>query len=208
MPQTNVNLTPNPAQPGQPLSNDRTSYLVRCVPAGVVVPFGVLCEVYAASNGQALCRPVQDATTGSSFLPLLGGISMLDAFAVEMGYTTYSVPPSTTGSSSAGYPIGFSVPLVYRGGIWGAWDGNTGTALPLTGGIQVWHSSDGSHSQGVFTTLAAQTTLHQEIDGPLPYITVWDPFLKSGAYTDSFGNVVDIVALQINLPGLLTPGVV
>lgn len=201
MPQTTVNLTPNPAQPGQLLSNDRSAIGVRTVPAGVVVPFGVLCEVYAATNGNALCRPVKDSTTGGSFAPALGGISILDEVAVEMGYTVYAVPPSTTGSSATGYPIGYSVPLLFRGGIWGSWDGNTGTALPLTGAIQVWHSSDGTHAQGVFTTLAASATAGAEIDAAGAYITVWDPFVKSGAYTDSFGNTVDIVALNINLPG-------
>lgn len=201
MPQTTYNLTPPPAQPGALLSNDRSGLMVRTVPAGVVVPFGVLCETYAATNGQLLCRPVQDSTTGGSFVPAVAGISMLDNLAVEMGYTAYAVPPSTTGSSVTGYPVGYSVPLVFRGGIWGSWDGNTGVALPTNGGIQVWHSSTGANPQGVFTTKAAQTTAGAEIDGPFGYFSVFDPFVKSGAYTDAFGNVIDIVALQINLPG-------
>jgi hypothetical protein len=208
MPQTTYNLTPNPAQPGQMLSNDRSASAIRTVPAGVVIPFGVLCEIYAASNGQALARPVQDSGTAGTFLPNLVGISLLDPFAVEQSYVTYAVPASTSGSTMVGYPIGYSVPFVYRGGIWGSWDGNTGVALGLGAGIQVWHSSTGANPQGVFTTKAAQTTAGAEIDGPLPYLQIWDPFLKSGAYTDSFGNVIDIVALQINLPNLVTPGVV
>lgn len=201
MPQTQYNLTPNPAQPGQLLSNDRSMLRVRTVPAGVVIPFGVLCETFAASNGQLLARPVQDSGTAGSFLPALVGISMMDVFAAEMGYIPYAVPPSTTGMSVTGYPVGFSVPFVVVGGVWGAWDGNTGVALPANGGIQVWHSSTGANPQGVFTTKPAQTTAGAEIDGPFAYVQVWDPFIKSGAYTDSFGNVIDIVALNINLPG-------
>lgn len=201
MPQTNSNLSPNPAQPGQPFSNDRTAFLVRSVPAGVVCPFGVYCEVYAAANGQALCRPVADATTGGAFVPLQGGISMLDEFAVEMGYTPYAVPPSTAGNTCAGYPVGYSVPLVYRGGIWGSWDGNTGVATAISGPIQVWHSSDGTHAQGVFTTKAVSAVAGAEIDLAGAGIVQWDPNRLGGAYTDSFGNVVDIIGLQINLPG-------
>jgi hypothetical protein len=201
MPQLNYNLSPNPAQPGMPLSNDRTAYLVRSVPAGVIVPFGVLCEIYASSNGTAVCRPVQDATTGGAFAPLQGGVSMLDEFAVEMGYTPYPVPPSTVGNTTAGYPIGYSVPLVFRGGIWGSWDGNTGVALAITGPIQVWHSSTGANPQGVFTTKAVSATVGGEIDLAGASIIQWDPWLRGGAYTDSFGNVTDVVALQINLPG-------
>ncbi len=201
MPQTIYNLTPNPGQPGQPLSNDRFAMKVRCVPAGVVIPFGVLCETYTASNGQLLARPVQDTQTAGSFNPPLAGISMLDVVAVEMGYVPYAVPPSTSFSGATGYPVGYSVPFVSSGGIWGSWDGNTGVALPLNGGIQVWHSSTGANPQGVFTTKAAQTTAGAEIDGPFAYVQVFDPFAKSGAYTDSFGNVIDIVMLQIDLPG-------
>jgi hypothetical protein len=199
--QTNMNLAPNPGQPGQPLSNDRTGFMVRSVPAGVVVPFGVLCEVYPAANGQAVCRPVQSAGTLGTFTPALGGLSMLDIFAVEMGYLAYQVPPSGTGSKALGYPIGYSVPLVFRGGLWGAWDGNTGVPLGITGAVNVWHSSTGASPQGVFTTQAPSAVVGAEIDAVGAFVSIWDPWLKSGAYTDSFGNVNDILALQINLPG-------
>jgi hypothetical protein len=212
MPQTTYNLTPNPAQPGMLLSNDRHSLMVRTVPAGVVIPFGVLCETYAASNGQLLARPVQDSgawnsagtvTTTPPTSPLLVGISMLDILAVEMAYIPYAVPPSTSFSGATGYPVGFSVPFVFRGGVWGAWDGNTATALPANGFINVWHSSTGANPQGVFTTRAVASTAGAEIDSTYPFISIFDPFLKSGAYTDSFGNTIDVVSLQINLPGVL-----
>jgi hypothetical protein len=201
MPQTQYNLTPSPAQAGQPLSSDRSAYGVRSVRAGVAIPFGVLCETYAASDGTLLAKPVQDSTTGTLFAPALCGISLADVFAAEMSYTTYAVPPSTTGSSVAGYPVGYSVPMVFRGGIWAAWDGNTGTALTKNGSINVLHFSTGTTSQGVFTTRAAQGGVGAEIDAAGAYIQVWDPFAKSGSYTDSFGNVDKIVAININLPG-------
>jgi hypothetical protein len=202
MPQTQYNLTPNPAQPGQPLSNDRSAWGVRSVRAGQVIAPGTLCESYAASDGTLLARPVQDTgSTATSYAPSLVGIALLDVFAGEQTYTTYATPPSTTGSSFGGYPVGFSVPFMYRGGIWGSWDGNTGTALTKNGSINVWHSSTGANPQGVFTTKAPQTTTGAEIDLVGPYIQVFDPFGKSGSYTDSFGNTNSVVALNINLPG-------
>jgi len=203
MPQTNYNLTPNAAQAGMPLSNDRSAMVIRSVRAGAVIPFGVLCETYAATDGTLLARPMQDpgGTATSTYSPALAGISLGDVFAAEMSYQVYSVPPSTTGSSVAGYPIGYSVPFVARGGIWAAWDGNTATALPKNGSINVWHSSTGANPQGVFTTKAQSSTVGGEIDAAGQYIQVWDPFAKSGAYTDSFGNVNNVVAININLPG-------
>lgn len=201
MPQTTYNLGPNPAQAGQPLSNDRSMLRVMSVRAGVVIPFGVLCETYAGSDGTLIARPVQDSQTGSSFAPALCGIAMADVFAAEMGYTVYAVPPSTTGNSFSGYPVGYSVPMVYDGGIWGAWDGNTGTAITKNGSINVLHSSTGTTNQGVFTTKAAQGGVGSEIDAAGAYIQVWDPFARSGAYTDSFGNVNNILPIMINLPG-------
>jgi hypothetical protein len=201
MPQTTYNLGPNPAQAGQPLSNDKSMMRVMSVRAGVVIPFGVLCETYAGTDGTLLARPVQDSTTGSNFAPTLCGISLADVFAAEMGYTVYAVPPSTTGNTFSGYPVGYSVPMVYDGGIWAVWDGNTGTALPKNGSIQVWHSSNGVNPQGQFTTKAAQGGVGTEIDAAGAYIQVWDPFVRSGAYTDSFGNVNNLVSIMINLPG-------
>lgn len=201
MPQTTYNLSPNPAQPGQPLSNDGSMLRVMSVRAGVVIPFGVLCETFAGTDGTLLARPVQDAGTASAFQPALCGVSMADVFAAEMGYVQYAVPPSTTGNTLTGYPVGYSVPMVYDGGIWGQWDGNTTVALPKNGSIQVWHSSTGANPQGQFTTKPAQGAVGAEIDAAGSYINVWDPFGRAGAYTDSFGNVNNIVPILINLPG-------
>ena len=198
--QTTYNLGPNPGQPGMLSDAGYQSQRIVTVVAGAVIAPGVLCETYV-SAGKVLARPVQDAATGGSFAPTLAGISFLDPIAVEQTYVVYPVPPSNTGLSFAGYPIGFPVPFVRRGRIWAAWDGNTGVALPSNGGLQVWHSSDGSAAQGVFTTIAAQATLHSEIDAAGAYINLFDPNLVSGAYTDSFGNVLDMVNLEINLPG-------
>lgn len=197
MPQTNYNLGLNPAQPGALLRAGKRGETIVTRISSAVIPPGVLCELDA--NGKAI--PVQDATTGGSFAPKLIGISYLDVAAVEQAYTTFPVPPSVSGSTFAGYPIGFPVPFVRVGAIWAAWDGNTGTALPRSGAIQVIHSSTGANPQGVFTTRAAQITVGFEIDAAGAYIAVWDPDLISGAYTDSFGNVQNIVALEINLPG-------
>jgi hypothetical protein len=198
--QTTYNLTPNPAQPGVLSQADRSQCYIVSVVAGVAIPFGVLCETYT-SSGKILARPVQDTGTTTSFTPTLAGISVLDAFAVEQTYVTFPVPPSGTGSSSSGWPIGVAVPFLRRGRIWASWDGNTGVALPTNGAIQVWHSSTGANPQGVFTTKAAQTTAGAEIDAAGAYINLFDPNQVSGAYTDSFGNVLDMVNLEINLPG-------
>lgn len=198
--QTTYNLNPNPAQPGQPSDAGRSSQRIVTVVAGVVIPFGVLCETYV-SSGKTLARPVQDSTTGGSFVPTLIGFSVLDTVAVEQGYTTFPVPPSGTGSSVAGWPVGYAVPFMRIGRIWAAWDGNVGVALVGNGGIQVWHSSTGANPQGVLTTKAAQTTAGAEIDGPFAYLNIWDPNLVSGAFTDSFGNTINIVNVEINLPG-------
>jgi hypothetical protein len=200
MPQTQYNLTPNPAQAGQLVDGERQSMVIKSVRAGVVIPFGVLCETYT-SGGQILARPVNDATTGGSFAPTLVGLSMGVNFGVEQSYVTFPVPPSTSGSTLAGWPVGAYVPFIRRGNLWCQWDGNTGVALPTNGTIQVWHSSDGSTFQGVFTTKAAQTTLHSEIDNSPASINVFDSNQVSGTYTDSFGNTVSIVAIEINLPG-------
>ena len=198
--QTHYNRTPNPGQPGMLSDAGYHGQVIVTVVAGVVIPPGTLCETYS-SSGKILARPVQDATTGASFAPALAGIAFLDPESVEQTYVTFPVPPSNTGSSFSGYPIGFPVPFVRRGRIWAAWDGNTGTALPSNGGMQVWHSSDGTHKQGIFTTLAVSTTAGAEIDKAGAYINLFDPNLVSGEYTDSFGNVLDMVNLEINIPG-------
>jgi len=198
--QTHYATTPTPAQAGMLSDLGYRGQQIVTVVAGVVIPPGVLCETYV-SSGKVLARPVNDSGTGASFLPTLAGISFLDPASVEQAYATFAVPPSGAGSTFAGYPIGFPVPFVRRGRIWVQWDGNTGVALPSNGGVQVWHSSDGSTFQGVFTTKAAQTTLHSEIDGPFGWENLFDPNLVSGSYTDSFGNTVQILNLEINLPG-------
>lgn len=170
------------------------------VVAGAVIAPGVLCETYV-SAGKVLARPVQDSTTGGAFAPTLAGISFLDPESVEQNYVVFPVPPSGSGSTFSGYPIGFPVPFVRQGRIWAAWDGNTGTALPSNGAMRVWHSSTGANPQGTFTTLAVSATVGGEIDNAGAYINLFDPNLVSGIYTDSFGNVIDMVNLEINLPG-------
>lgn len=200
MPQTSYPLTGNPGQPGQIFDNVGPDDIVQCI-AGAVIPAGVFCELVLVS-GAYLLFPLKDSTTGGSFAPQTVGVSALRVVQAEQGYQTYQVPASSTGSTFAGYPIGFSVPVVRRGRIWTLWDGSTATALPLAiGAMNVIHSSTGANPQGVVTTKAPQTTAGFEID-VLAGAVLYDPRQYSGTYTDAFGTTTSMVVMEVGLTGL------
>lgn len=200
MPQLSYPLTGNPGQPGQLFDNERhNADIVQCI-AGAVIPAGVFCELVSVS-GTWLLFPLKDSGTTSTFLPKLIGVSLMDVVGAEQAYTTYAVPNAGAGSSFAGYPIGKAVPVLRRGRIWTLWDGDTGTALPYPiGAMNVWHSSDGTHSQGVVTTLSASATGGAEIDALPSGCGLYDPRKLSGAYVDGYGTTTKLVVMEINLP--------
>lgn len=196
--QSQYNLSPIPGQPGQPLDNELSSQDVVSAIALTVIPFGVVCEL-VSTGGKLFCQPLQDTGTAGSFLPDYGGISMLDVAAVEQSYIPYAVPASGAGSSNAGYPKGFAVPLMRRGRIFAQWDGLGATKL--IGSCNVWHSSDGTHNQGVISFTATATTAGAEIDALSVAFQAFDTNGVGGTYTDSFGDTVSIVPIAVNLPG-------
>lgn len=204
MGQTNYSLGPIPGFPGKifDLSALRSGDIVSFV-AGVLIPFGVLCEL--DSNGKL--QPVKDinanwppsgATTGTS----LAGVSIWDPEGVMQDYlgSAPSIPPSGGGSSTQGYPKGFRVPILRRGRVWMAYDGQ-GTPTRL-GAVNVWHSSDGTNPQGVITFTATSATAGAEVSVAPPSLESFNPDgTQVGSFTDPFGNTVGIIAVSVNLPG-------
>jgi hypothetical protein len=193
VPQTNFNVYPSvAASPGQWADNgvhDTVSF-----PALVAVPFGVLCEV-VISNAIEMCQPVQDATTGGSFLPKLAGVSVYDP-AREQTYVGGSGASPGTGGS---YAAGELVPCGRRGRIFAQWDGITTNPWPTWGAIQVNHSSTGAHPQGVFSTQAVSATVGFEID-IAPSCIGCEAARSQSSYTDAFGNSIIVGIVSLNLP--------
>ena len=127
--------------------------------------------------------------------------------ATTIGYLTQAYSGTTNGAATATFPAGGStsvgwragtmVPFMRRGRIWAAGDAS-GTALQY-GSIDVHHSSTGTNPQGVFTFLAPQLTVGNEID-IAPGCIVFNPGLSyNGQYTDNFGNVFSIYPVEINI---------
>lgn len=154
--QTNFPINPNAGMPGQRFDNG--PHEVRAFIAAEAIPFGALCEI-VVTNGVRYCQRVQDSGTAGSFLPNLAGIAEYDPMR-EQNY----VGVSGASAGSGGYAKGEMVPCIRRGRVWVNWDGDTTTAWPEYAAIRVKHNSDGSSGAGVFTTKAAATTLHAEID--------------------------------------------
>lgn len=196
MPQLNYPLTGTPAQPGQIFDEGsvRDGDIVSAS-SKVVIPFGVLCEIRLA-DGQA--QPVSE--TGAHWPPSsftaarLYGISVFDPMGAEQTY------PAIGGSSScAGYPAGVRVPFMRRGRIWMSFD-NGGTKVKF-GAFNIWHSSDGTHPQGVATFTATAATAGAEIDTCPVSMEVFDPDSLGVSYTDVFGVAQGVLPVSINLPG-------
>ena len=182
--------------------NQRSNATILTAICGTVIPPGTMCE-FVSVSGQYVAFPLKDTGTTTSFLPKLAGVAVLDAVGAEQSYVTYAVPNSGAGSTFAGYPKGMAIGFLQQGLIWVAWDGNTGTALPLPKGtMQFWHSSTGANLQGVATTLAASATAGAEIDTlPTGQAVFYDPRQVSATYTDPWGNSRSAVVMSINLLG-------
>lgn len=101
-----------------------------------------------------------------------------------------------TSSTSNGWKAGQAVPFLRRGRIWAAFD--TGGTQARNGAVNVWHSSDGTHAQGVFTFSAVAQTAGAEID-VAPGTVVWNPDLVGLSYVDPFGNGQTVGCVEINI---------
>jgi hypothetical protein len=194
MGQLRYNLTSIPGIPGQLLdfaSIDR-SVIVSAV-AGVIIPPGVDVEIDATTG---LLRPVNDLTAGWA-AALHYGVSINDPVGFEQGYFPWAVPPTSAGSSGLGYPVGAVVPVLRMGRIYMAYDGG-GTPTRL-GAFNIWHSSDGTHPQGVATFSATAITVGAEIGAAPAGLSVWNPDLIAGSYVDGFGVTAGICGVLVNL---------
>jgi hypothetical protein len=183
---------PIPAIPGQlyDLNSVGRGDIISRV-AGAIIPPGVYCEL----NSSGLLVPAKDLT--ASWPPALGfGVSIYDLAGFEQGYFPFAVPPTTAGSIGLGYQIGQVVPVLKSGRIWMAYDGG-GTPVKLGVGANMWHSSDGTHAQGVITFSATSATVGAEIGAVPASMTVWNPDLLAAAYTDGFGVSAGICAMNI-----------
>ena len=196
MPQLSVSFNAIVAQPGMLLDNEASNRDIYSAIAAVNIPFGTLCEFTSTGTVQ----PVQDATTTTSFVPKTAGICIFDPLGVEQSYVTFQVPASSSGSSAVGWRAGMAVPLLRKGRVWVLGDAS-GTQLNY-GAINVWHSSDATHNQGVFTFLAPSATSGAEID-VAPNCISMNPTLIGGtsgiSVTDPFGNTFRTYAVEIDV---------
>lgn len=199
MPQLYYNLEPLIGAPGMPFS-PATSDVVESRPALVAIPFGVAVEI-VVSGGLEYVQPLQDTGTTSTFLPLLFGVAIFDP-AREQALPTLGVNPGGV-NGAAGYLPNESVPVMRSGMIYVQTDGNVATwanPWPSLGAVNVWHSSTGTHFQGVFTQLAASATAGAEIDA-CPTSIIGRDIGRVQTYTNGWGSVFNIAVVQINLPG-------
>jgi hypothetical protein len=159
--------------------------------AGATIYPGTLCEIVSAK-----AYACKDAGTTTTFLPALLGVAMFDP-AMENSYTIANLN-TTNEATFPGYATKAMVPFCYYGEVWVQCD--VTTSWPDMGVVNVWHSSDGSFNQGVFTTTAAQTTLHQEIDALEANIRGVRSEL-AGTFTDGFNQSIITAVVMLNLPG-------
>jgi hypothetical protein len=201
MPQTAYNLEPVIAVPGMPFS-PAASNVVETRPALSAIPFGVGVEL-VVQNGIEYIQPLQDSGTTSSFVPALYGISIFDP-AREQVIPTLGVNPGGI-QTAAAYAAGEMVPVLRSGTIYVQTDSSInqaswGSAWPSLGAVNVWHSSDGSHSQGVFTMLVASATSGAEIDA-CPTSIIGRDVARQQTYTNGFGATFSLAVVEVNLPG-------
>jgi hypothetical protein len=197
--QLKYNLGPIPGVPGQLLDLNAVGLgdIVTAI-AGALIPPGIDCELNAAG----LLVPVSDLTAswpppGTAGGTAHYGVSIYDLLGFEQGLPGYTVPPSTAGSTGTGYPLGSAVPILRKGRIWMQYDGG---GVPLrVGQPNVWHSSDGSHPQGVLTFSAVSAVVGAEIGAAVGGMNTWNPNLTAGMYTDGFGVSWGICAVSLNL---------
>jgi hypothetical protein len=204
MGQKSTTLAPLAGVPGKiyDLSTIQNGDLVSFV-AATAIPFGVVCEL----NASGQLQPVQDinanwppsgALTGTS----LAGISVWGPENVMMQYlgTAPPVPPTGAGTSTPGYAQGARVPVLRRGRVWAAYDGQ-GTPTRI-GSVNVWHSSTGANPQGVITFTATSGTAGSEVSTAPSSFESFNPDgtqIVSG--NDQFGNAVSAIVVSVNLPG-------
>jgi hypothetical protein len=199
MPQTQYNLDPIIGVPGMPFS-PASSDVVESRPAAVFVPPGVAVELVIV-NGAECVQPLQDAGTAGSFTPALYGVSIYDP-AREQAIPSLGVNPGGI-DGKAGYAAGEMVPVMRSGRIYVQTDANASTwaaAWPSLGQVSVWHSSDGTHAQGVFTMLAASATAGAEID-LCPTSIIGRDSGRVQSYTNGWGTTFNLAVVEINLPG-------
>ena len=201
MPQTSYTLEPVIGVPGMPFS-PATSNVVESRPALVAIPFGVAVEL-VVSGGIEYVQPLSDAGTTSSFLPALYGVSIFDP-AREQALPVLGVNPGGI-QTATGYAANEMVPVMRSGTIYVLTDSATQQASwanpwPSLGAVNVWHSSDASHFQGVFTMLAASATTGAEIDA-CPTSIIGRDIGRQQTYTNGFGAVFSVAVVELNLPG-------
>lgn len=160
--------------------------------AAVDIPYGVLVEEITSGATAGQIQPVQDTGTAGSFTPRVVGVSMLD----PMREQTF-VPDALTGSTPRPYKAGEAVPVARRGSVFVQWDGG-GTWGSLVK-PNVWHSSDGTHSQGVFTFTGTATTAGAEIDNAPSGILAIRPQWASNV-TTNFGTA-GVAVVELNFAG-------
>jgi hypothetical protein len=200
-PQLNYNIEPTIAVPGMRFS-PAYSDVIESRPALVPIPFGVAVEI-VVSGGVEYVQPLQDSTTGGSFLPALFGVAIYDP-AREQALPSLGVNPGGI-TTYTGYLANEMVPVLRAGCIYVLTDSATqqaswAAAWPSLGQVKVWHSSTGANFQGVFTMLAVSSTAGSEIDLCPTTIVGRDPS-RQQTYTNGWGSVFSIALVEINRPG-------
>ena len=110
---------------------------------------------------------------------------------------TATTTSTALGSTMTGWKAGMMVPFARRGRIWVAGDAS-GTALDY-GAINVWHSSTGTHPQGVFTLQTVSPVSGSEID-IAPHCVIYNPGSGyANQYTDPLGNVMSVYPVDIHI---------
>ena len=147
--------------------------------------------------------PFRTAVPPQASSRLFLGFSIFDP-AREQSLPVLGVNPGGI-QTAAGYAAQEMVPVMRSGTIYVLTDSATEQASwanpwPSLGAINVWHSSDGSHFQGVFTQLAASAVSGAEIDALPTSIIGRDPS-RQATYQNGFGAVFSIAVVEINLPG-------
>lgn len=200
MPQTGYNLEPGIAVPGMPFSLSGSD-VIEARPALVAIPFGVLVEI-VVSGGIEYVQPVQDLTGSPWTAAKLYGVSVYDP-AREQAIPSLGANVGINGL--AGYAANEMVPVMRRGCIYVQTDGAAawaagGTSWPSLGAVNVHHSSDGTHAQGVFTMLAQVTTAGNEIDA-CPTTIIGRDIGRVQTYTSGFGATFNVAVVELNAPG-------
>lgn len=197
MPQTAYNRDAVYGVPGQPFSSNAPD-VIESRPALVAIQFGVLLEI-VISNSIECVQPVQDVHSAWATATIFG-VSVFDP-AREQALPAIS--PSTGLPGTTQYAIGEQVPVMRKGLIWVLTDGSaawSGTKWPYLSAPNVWHSSDGTHNQGVFTMAATVTTAGQEID-TCPTTIIGRYQGRAQTYSNNWSSTFNVAVVELNAPG-------